>query len=69
MLQCVKLIGNGWAFKRVMIGPNSRIYVEVCKSQKPQNAGDFVCEIDQIIDTIMDKTDLKKWELVDVSIE
>ena len=55
MLQCVKLMANGWSFNRIMSSPNNRIYIEECKSQKQQNAGDFVCQIKEIVDTIVDK--------------
>lgn len=85
MLQCVKLIGNGWAFKRVMMGPNNRVYIEECKSQKPQNAGDFVCQIKEIVDTIIDQAAMlglrtspfinkyapnpNRWQLLDINID
>lgn len=75
MLQCIRLIGNGWAFRRVMTSPSNRVYVEECKSQKAQSVGDFVCQIKQIVDSVVD-VDVYgdggrgkgKWELIDISV-
>lgn len=35
-----------------MNAPNGKIYVEECKSQKTENAGDFVCQIEEMIEQI-----------------
>lgn len=50
-----------------MASPHNRIYIEECKSQKGQGAGDFICQIKQIVDTIIDGR-ARGWELIDLDV-